>query len=467
MSLSFEKIEDALEGQVVVHNPCFKNGLASISTDSRVLKEGEVFLALSGDFFDGVDFIPSVLEKKPSLIIASRKSFFEKNLDKINYGNVGVFLVDDALYAYGEIAKVHLRSFKGKKIAITGSAGKTTVKDLLAQLLGMNYRVFWSEKNYNNQIGLPKNILSITQDADYFIFEIGTNRSGEIKRLSEIIAPDIGVVTNVLSAHIGMFENKEALVEEKFSIINSMEKGSVFVLDDLESSNLLEKRAKERSLDFKKMSSNYLRLESFEENGGIKTYVFRGQKKLIEIPLTSAQNAKNLSLAVQISEILGAVSLEEMIGVLPKLQFPRFLVEFFKDGSILIDDAYNANLESMFENVEWLVQLPTSKKKIFILGDIKELGDKEKAMHIQLGAVLRKKYGRMENVQFNFVGPLMRHAFKSSSLPYRAYFLRAEEVGVFFRDYLEKNAVYYLKASNAMKFHLAAREIKGVLSRCL
>jgi UDP-N-acetylmuramoyl-tripeptide--D-alanyl-D-alanine ligase len=199
--------------------------IGGVSTDSRTIKESQAFIAIKGDNFDGHDFIDEALEKGTSCIIA------EGGSKKAQTKDVNFIEVKDTLKALGDIARFHRRKFNIPVIAVTGSNGKTTTKEMIARVLAKKLNVLKNEGTKNNQIGVPLTLLNLNASHDIAVLEIGTNHFGEVEYLTRICRPNIGVITNIGLAHLEFFKDLEGVFKEKYSLIEKLEEPYLAILN--------------------------------------------------------------------------------------------------------------------------------------------------------------------------------------------------------------------------------------------
>jgi UDP-N-acetylmuramoyl-tripeptide--D-alanyl-D-alanine ligase len=292
--------------------------------DSRKVEPGMLFIALKGENVDGHDFIDAALAK----------------------GAAGIV---DGLEELQRVAGEYRRTLKAKVIGVTGSAGKTTTKELLRTFLSSAGAVHATQGNYNNHIGLPVTILNCPREADFLVVEMGTNHPGEIKSLCDIASPDVGVVTNIGTAHLEFFGTQEAIAEEKGELLRSSKKG------------------------FSLKSDRYL-------PGDVETDLPWLKEALAPV-LPGSHNLANAALAFAVAESFG-VTREQAVSALASFELPgsRWRRRE-KWGATFIDDTYNANPEAMVAALDAFAAEPCEGRKIAVLGDMFELGEKSGELH--------------------------------------------------------------------------------------
>jgi UDP-N-acetylmuramoyl-tripeptide--D-alanyl-D-alanine ligase len=344
-----------------------------ITTDSRSVDPGNVFLALRGDKFDGHAFVESA--RKHGAIAAI--------VDYPIPASIPQLLVNNTLKAYQDIGNWWRDRFQIPIVGITGSVGKTTTKELIAAVLSTQGSVLKTEANYNNEIGVPKTLLGLTQAHDYAVIEMAMRGRGQIAELTQIARPDIGVITNVGTAHIGLLGSEEAIAEAKCELLAHMPKTSVAILN---ADNPLLMETAKRIWSDKQISYG---LENGDFRGRLldaNTLEVEGKK--FPLPLPGRHHALNYLAALAVAKVLDIdwSSLTEGLSVnLPSGRAQRY--DLANDIAIL-DETYNAGLESMLASLQLLADTP-GNRRIAVLGTMKELGERSPEFHKKVGTAVR------------------------------------------------------------------------------
>ncbi|MBD1822818.1 UDP-N-acetylmuramoyl-tripeptide--D-alanyl-D-alanine ligase [Cyanobacteria bacterium FACHB-DQ100] len=345
-----------------------------LTTDSRSIQSGEIFLALRGEKFDGHDFVKTAIEQGAVAAIVDAQ--FEA-------GDLPVLVVSDTLQAYQTIGHWWRKQFKIPVIAITGSVGKTTTKELIAAVLLKYGKVHKTQANYNNEIGVPKTLLELTSDHDFAVIEMGMRAPGEIALLSQIAEPDVSVITNVGTAHIGRLGSRAAIAQAKCELLAEMPKDAIAILNH----------------------DNALLLETAEKvwQGQTITYGLQGgdlQGQLIDaetlqvgelkfvLPLPGEHNALNFLAALAVVQTLNLDAARLTAGVEVELPSGRAKRYELPNDVVILDESYNAGLESMLASLKLLAQTE-GDRRIAVLGTMKELGDWSVQYHQQVGEQVR------------------------------------------------------------------------------
>jgi UDP-N-acetylmuramoyl-tripeptide--D-alanyl-D-alanine ligase len=357
-----------------------------VSTDSRSIRPGDLFIALRGDKFDGGAFAAQALQQGAVGVV----------LDRAQAPDIGAALrVDDTRLALGKLAAAWRQRFDIPVVAITGSNGKTTVKEMLAAILrveaGLDDAVLNTEGNLNNDIGLPLMLLRLRQSHQFVVLEMGMNHAGEIDYLTRLARPEVAVVNNALSAHIGFLGSVENIARAKGEIFNGLTDAgiAVFNADDAHAWLWREANARRCVVEFglrqpAKVSGQY-RSGAF---GSALTLTLPNATLDIALQVPGEHNVMNAlaaaaaAFSLDVSHRSIVAGLSGFTGVKGRLQRKPAL-----HGSTFIDDTYNANPDSVKAALAVLAQQPG--KKVLVLGDMGELGDDAAAMHAQIGLAAR------------------------------------------------------------------------------
>ncbi len=430
-----------------------------ISTDTRILEPGYLFWALKGKNYDGHSFWKVALERGAKGLVLS---YFPKDLKLEELPKtISVILVRDTLKALGDFAAWYRTEKNFKVIAITGSCGKTTTKEMTYEILKEFYRVAKNEANYNNLIGVPLSILGIRERPDWVVLEVGTNQKGEIRRLAEIAKPSISLITCIQPAHLEGLSSIEGVLEEKISLFEKTDPEGVIIYNY--DQDLLRRRVEtfpQRKLSFGEKEGADFRLLSEELKGAflkVKMF-FKNEEYTFEINLPGKHNLFNLLSALAVAFATG-LEIREVLERLPKDLSGLVRGKIFKRGNwVILDDTYNANPGSMRASFFWLKdEASAGALKIAILGDMKELGEMAPQLHREIGELA----GELVDKAI-FIGEMAlfyAEGFKNSGKPFEVY--------ATVEDFLERGSLedtpsfILVKGSRALRMERIVKNLLG------
>ena len=367
---------------------------SGLSTDSRTITPGQIFFALWGENYNGNKYAAEALEKGASWAV----------IDDPAFESGKTILVDDCLTELQKLATHHRKELKSSVIAITGTNGKTTTKELLAAILAKKFRVHYTNRNLNNQIGVPLTILSAPEGTEILIIEMGANHIGEIRTLCLIARPDYGIITNAGTAHIEGFGSLDGVVKAKTELYEYLRKANGIALYNDKDEILSEKiyRMVNRAVPFSDPTGIELTITPEPSDLNLCVSVTYHHKTLkITTNLFGAYNIENIKAAAATGLFLG-VEMEDIADAIGKY-IPgnnRSQIMTTKNNT-LICDSYNANPVSMRMAIESFAAIK-AENKVCILADMLELGDKSEEEHIKIHKVLSDNY--LKNVML--AGPI-------------------------------------------------------------
>src|ERR1700730_16437725 len=348
-----------------------------ISTDSRTLKRGELFVALRGENFDGHKFVEVAVKAGAAGAMVDLE-WKGKVPD-----NFTVIRVEDTLHAYQTVAANYRKSLPLRVLAITGSNGKTSTKDFAAAVLGRRFRVTKTQGNFNNHVGLPRTMLEATSQDEVAVWEIGMNHPGEVAALAKIAAPDAALITNIGVAHIEFMGSREAIAAEKGALAEAIGPDGTVILnaDDPFTAKIAE-RTHARVILAGTTSGAICVGEITQSANGSEFTILEGAHRCrAKLPVPGLHMVQNALLAVAAGRAFG-LSLEECAAGLVTAPLTKARLQIKEiQGVQFIDDSYNANPDSMKAALQTLVELDADGKRIAVLGEMGELGAESEQGH--------------------------------------------------------------------------------------
>ncbi|MHB9097275.1 MAG: UDP-N-acetylmuramoyl-tripeptide--D-alanyl-D-alanine ligase [Syntrophales bacterium] len=433
-----------------------------ISTDTRTLRAGNLFIALPGENFDGHDCLAAAAAKGAAALLVRTD-----RLEKLAAGTNGVPVigVPDTLRGLGAIAHAWRLRFAIPLVAITGSSGKTTTKEMIAVIAARSRNILKTEGNLNNLIGLPQTLFGLREGHDLAIVEMGTNCPGEIARLAVIAAPDIGLITNIGPAHLEGLGSIEAVREEKGALFGVMDgQGTALINADDPHIAVIAERWRGKRVTFgltPDADVTARRLETAGAEGIRFTLVIDGIGIPVRMPVCGTHNVQNALAAAAAAVALGFDRRAIADGLAAFLPVPgRMEIRRLGNGAFIIMDAYNANPASMREALKTLQGLRGAGSAVAILGDMLELGSEAQELHEGVGTVLAQTgvdrvFLKGTLSLFTAAGALKK------GLPQEriAFFDEPEEVIALLRVRLKKDDWILIKGSRKMKMEAVAEAI--------
>lgn len=377
--LSLRQIAEFARGSLTARDP--ELTVSKVSTDSRTVQPGDLFVALRGENFDGHKFVEQASER------GAAGAMVEESWKGTTPKKFALIRVSDTLAGYQNLAANYRRSLPLKVIAITGSNGKTSTKDFLAATLSRGFRVTKTEGNFNNHVGLPQTMLAASSSDEIAVWEIGMNHPGEIAALAELAAPDAAIITNVGLAHIEFMGNREAIAAEKGALAEAVGADGTVILnaDDPYSQGIAERtRAK---VILAGIENGSVRASEMSQSPtGIEFTILEGAHRCrAQLPVPGIHMVQNAMLAVAAGRAFG-LSLENCAAGLASAPLTKARLQIREISGIqFIDDSYNANPDSMKAALRTLVELDADGRRIAVLGEMSELGEESERGHREVG----------------------------------------------------------------------------------
>lgn len=460
LTFLLKEVLEATGGVLISGAP--ENIFYGISTDSRLINKGNLFIALKGEKYDGHDFVHKASELGAAGVLVHDE-------DKINLGqlnkNVAVIKVSDTLLALGDLAQTWRKKFSIPVIGLTGSSGKTTTKEMMAAIIGQKKNILKTEGNLNNLIGLPQTIFQITNEHELVILEMGTNTRGEIKRLTQIAAPDIGLITNIGPAHLAGFGSIEGVCEEKGDLFLNMEQSGMAIINlDDKCLRLIADRWKGKRITFGMGLNADVSVKNTKKNGAkgmCFDLVIGGEQQKVEMKIVGVHHVYNAMAAAAAAWAVGIGYETILEGLAAFRPFSgRMEIINLKNGAHLLDDSYNANPSSVREALITVKDLKNHHRCYVFLGDMLELGAAADEMHRKVGMLMATIGVNALFLQGDFSAVTAAGAMDGGLSAKNIYFLSNIQEGmVYLKNHLKKGDWVLVKGSRRMKMEKIVEQI--------
>ncbi|EOU1118411.1 UDP-N-acetylmuramoyl-tripeptide--D-alanyl-D-alanine ligase [Clostridium perfringens] len=389
LELNLQEIVKATKGALLKEADVKE--IKAVSTDTRKIEEGTMFIALKGENFNGNNYVLEAFNKGAKIAIVDEVKCDLNELKE----DVALIKVQNTGRALMDLAKFYREKLGLKVVGITGSAGKTSTKDLVAAVLSYKYKVFKTKGNFNNEIGLPLMILELDSTYDVAILEMGMRGLGQIKELAEIASPDLGIITNIGISHIEILKTRENILKAKMEIATFFDKNNTLVVcgnDDFlgalpEAEYKIVKTGVGENF---KIGAKNIALEELSS----KFTVYDGEKEEeFSLDMPGEHNISNLMLGIAIAKELG-VSFEEMKRGLKNIEATSMRLELIKkDGFSILNDCYNSSPVAVKSAIDVMKNIE-GKRRIAVLGTMRELGHKSEEAHEEIG-----KYAKENGIE--------------------------------------------------------------------
>jgi UDP-N-acetylmuramoyl-tripeptide--D-alanyl-D-alanine ligase len=414
--------------------------IKDISIDSRTIKKDSLFIAINGENFNGNDYVDEAIHKGACLVITDSKKYKTSKKKNIIY-------VNNSISALKKVTSNILKSFDGNVVGITGSNGKTTTTKIIANVLSKSSSTL---NNYNNEIGMPLSIFNAKQNSKNLVIEMGAAKPGDIKYLSSILKPNIGVITNIGNSHLEKLKNIKGVLKVKSELVSNIKNGGYLVVpnENKEHLKFWEKiiRGKELITFGTEKNADFYAIN-------IKSSIKKQEFNIISDKYNIDHKIKtSLSGVHNIKNILAAFAVSYLIENSPKLFNQRLekntqvrqKQQKWIRGSLLIDDTYNANPESVKKAIDFLSN--SNKRKVFIMGDMLELGRYRKKMHADVGQYAKRK---KVDVFLGF-GELTKYAVSGYGKN-GLFFNNENDLKKFIKENIKSGDIVLIKGSRGIK----------------
>ena len=431
----------------------------SVCTDSRAAKAGDLFFAIRGEKFDGHDFINEIAAKGAAAVVVEKKKLPAK------LPPCAVMAVDDVRIALGKFAAAYRKQFDLPVIAVGGSNGKTTVKELVASVLRQKFSTLWSEASFNNDIGVPATLLRLKKSHQAAALEAGTNHPGELAPLVKMIAPKFGVITNIGREHLEFFGDVAGVAQEEGSLAELLPAdGKLFLNGDNEWSEKIAARTQAQVVrvgigEKNDWCAKKIRLDK----SGVTFQVVTAKEEFCgeyRINLLGRHQAANALFAIALGAELGLDRAEIQDGLVA-CPPPKMRLNFWEvNGVRVLDDSYNANADSTIAALETLCGLPLQGRRVAVLGDMAELGAHSAAAHAEVG----RRAAELKLGQLFAIGQMAAvtgKAARDAGLMRVFEFAEVEAALNVVKGFLKPGDVVLLKASRASRLERIAEMLKA------
>lgn len=449
--ITLGQIMDAVAGKLVARGNTQE--FSKVVIDSREATKDDIFFSIKGENFDGHDFIKQVIEKGAGLCIVHKEgdySSFE--------GQCNIVLVKDTKAALLELSAYYLKTLNIKVVGVTGSTGKTSTKDLIAAALSSKYKVFKTQGNFNNDIGMPLMIFKLDKSYDVAVLEMGMSNLGEIETLACVARPEIAVITNVGTSHLENLKTRENILKAKLEITSFFKGDNVLIVNgdndllcDLKEENYkLVKIGVEHDYNFKgcRIIINKGSIEFCVREKG------EAEEHMIKVPVPGIHNVLNSLLAIAVARQLN-VSYKEIQEGIVKLESTSMRLDVIEEeGYTIINDSYNASPDSMIAAFQVINSY--EGRKIAVLGTMKELGTSAKEAHKEVGKAARK-LGINKLYTLGEFNDEYKEGFGSEN--FKA-FSEMKDLIENLKKEIKNGDVILVKASRSMKFETIVKELQ-------
>lgn len=425
----------------------------NLCKDTRILNQGEIYLGIQGEKFNGSTLYEQALEKGAIGCILQNVEISQEVLKK--YPNATIVLVENTVKALQEMAEYKRNINNVKVVAITGSVGKTSTKDMIASVLSQEYKVLKTQGNYNNEIGMPLTILGLKNE-EIMVLEMGMNSFGEISLLTKIAKPDVAVITNIGTAHIGLLGSRENILKAKMEILEGLKKeGTVVINNDNDLLNAWNKKENKnyKIITYGTQEKSFVMGKNiqYNQNGSSCDVTLDDNTYKVNIPIGGEHFVSNALCAISVSKIFN-IPMERAIKGIEQFELTkkRMEIKTSKNGAMVINDCYNANYDSMKAALDYLGSLK-DKRKVAVLGDMLELGKYSQKLHRDVGKVVA-----LNNIDLLIcVGEEAKHiANEAKENGTKNIFVcnSNEEAIDILKQTMQKEDAILLKASNGLNF---------------
>ena len=456
-TLTFSKLAKMIGGTVIQGGDV---EASSVVIDSREVKPDSVFFAIRGERLDGHDFLPQALAKARGAVVSRVPEITEKIADK------AIVKVDDTTVALQQLAKSIRQDSDFLLIGVTGSAGKTTTKEMIATLVGTERRTHKSWGNFNNQIGAPLCLDNVPDDAEVVVSEMGMNHAGEIAEIAGLMRPDIGVYTNIAPVHIEFFGTIEAIAAAKRELLENLApKGTVVVNNDNVHVVRISADFEGRKVTYGIENDAQYRATNIRERGLLGTRFAlqaEGGTRELELALPGRHNLDNLLAAIATARAIGISweGIERGVRAVKPAYHRGVIIEW--RGATIYDDTYNSNPYALARTLELMAQADVAGRRIAVIGDMLELGEQETKFHREAGLAVPRSIDVVAGVgkrAIALLGGAREAGFSNGQLH---HFENAAAAGEWLKDEIREGDLVLLKGSRGVGLDKAVAMLEAV-----
>ena len=435
----------------------------TFSKDTRTIKNGDIYIGIKGENFDGNVFWKKALDNGAMGVIVQNIEFDEQDIE--TYQDKVIIEVEDTLQALYKLASYKRDIYDVPVIAITGSVGKTSTKDLVSNVVAQKYKICKTIGNNNNNIGMPFTILNAPNDIEAFVLEMGMNHFGEIHLLSKIAKPNICIITNIGTSHIGNLGSRENILKAKLEILDGAKNPYMVINND---NDLLHKwyeenkdKIKIKTYGINEKSDIQAKDIQLYEDGSEYTINLNNKNEKIKVPVGGEHFVLNSLCAIEVGELLDIQNDDIKRGIETfSLTKNRMEIIELKNGIKLINDAYNSSVESVKASLAYMNHMKANRR-IAVLGDILETGEFALPLHKEIGKIVCENQVDMlicsgENAKY-IVESAKENGFDEKNI---YYFEDKGEIVELLKQMIQAKDVILFKASNGMRFFDIAEKIK-------
>lgn len=448
-------IADATNGKLSQCDPATK--VSRVCTDSRAAQAGDLFVALKGERFDAHDYLAEVAAKGAAAIVVETGRGVE---------GAGVIEVDDTRKALGRIAAAHRAEFDIPVVAVGGSNGKTSTKELVAAVLRELGEIVWSEASFNNDVGVPLTLCRLDDQHQALVQEVGTNHPGEMDPLLEMVRPGIGVITSVGREHLEHFGDLDGVLQEEGALAEALPADGILIIDgDGPFAGRLAAKTQARVVRAGFAKENDYQISNVQMTfAGMKFSVTgpEGNIEEFQSPLVGRHQACNAAFALAVGTQLGLTSGQSR-RALANCTPPRGRLQLWEENDVhVIDDSYNANADSMTAAINTFAELPVSGRRIAVLGNMAELGEHTESAHREIGALVAER-GIDMLFTVGGLGYCYAGAAREAGMQVISEFDETAEAVVSLQRVLRPGDAVLIKASRSAGLERIAEALRGQL----